>query len=43
MPKTFKISTFSSHYEVKPVEAELDLRKLAQALMIPAVPYKVRE
>ncbi len=43
MEKTFKISTFSSHYEVKPVEAELDLRKLAQALMLPAVPYKVRE
>lgn len=43
MPKTFKISTFENHYTVKPEQAELDLRKLAQALMVPAVPYKVRE
>ena len=43
MGKTFKISTFSSKFERVPVEAELDLRKLAKALMLPAVPYKVRE
>ena len=43
MDKKFKISTFSNKFAKVPVEAEVDLRKLAKALMIPAVPYPVRE
>tara|TARA_S200002703_G_C3801324_1_gene247684 strand:+ start:4395 stop:5237 length:843 start_codon:yes stop_codon:yes gene_type:complete len=43
MDKKFKISTFSNKFAKVPVEAEIDLRKLAKALMLPAVPYPVRE
>lgn len=43
MLKKFKISTFSNKFEKVPVEAEVDLRKLAKALMLPAVPYPVKE
>lgn len=42
MPKRFKISTFQSKFDRTPDPAEVDLRTLARALMMPSQPYPVR-
>lgn len=43
MDKNFKISTFSNKFTRIPVPAEVTLRNLARALMMPSKPFPVRE
>ena len=43
MDKIFKISLFDNHFMTTPKIAEVSLRNLAKALMMPAVSYPVKE